>query len=116
MPKIQLKELTKDEITQAALSELRANGARVRKVYNGGFFAGRKRRNQVQPGWSDIPGYSRTGVHMECEVKTVNDKFSQDQIDRLNDLDECGGIALVAIQVGLTVEVIPWKQYKARYF
>jgi hypothetical protein len=108
--KIKIKQFTKDEITQDALTQLRLRGARVRKVHNVGYY--RQRRYQVEKGPADIQGYSQTGVHIECEVKTINDSFSGDQIKRLDDLEACGGIALIAIQTGLTVSLIPWKDAK----
>lgn len=105
---VKLKTLTKDEITQAALAELRANGARVRKVHN---VPVRRRQYQMEKGIPDICGYSQTGVAIECEVKADGDKLRPEQIIRLNDLNSCGGIALVAIQEGLTVKIIPFKEY-----
>jgi hypothetical protein len=107
------KDLTKDEITQSALRELRANGARVRKVHN--VSAYKKRRGQVEPGWPDIQGYSSMGVAILCEVKTLRDKLSSDQIAILNDLDYRGGISLIAIQKGLQVKVMTWKDYCANH-
>lgn len=107
--KLTASDLTKDEITQSALKELRANGARVRKVHNVGAY--KKRRGQVQSGWPDIQGYSKTGVALLCEVKSNGDKLSDEQIDILSDLDSKGGIALIAVQVGLQVKIIPWKKY-----
>ena len=107
------RDLTKDEITQSALTELRAQGCRVRKVHNVGAF--KKRRHQVEPGWPDIQGYSRTAVTILCEIKTIGDKFSPEQIERLDDLDKCGGISLVAFQHGFGVKVVPWKEAKIKY-
>lgn len=107
--KQKIPDLTKDAITQSALKELRANGARVHKTHN---IAGyKKRQYQVEKGVSDITGYSSQGVHIECEVKTVSDKFSHEQIVRLSDIDKCGGIALVAVQEGYQAKIIPWRTY-----
>jgi hypothetical protein len=102
--------LNKDVITQSAIAELKAKGFRARKVHNVGAY--RKRRNQVEPGWSDVQGYSRDGKALLCEIKTQGDKFSPEQIDRLDDLHQCGGVALVAVQKGLTVQLIDWLEYR----
>lgn len=106
--KLTASDLTKDQITQSALKELRANGARVRKVHNWG---AKKRRHQIEAGWADIQGYSRAGLAILCEVKTLKDKFSDEQIEILSDLDRKGGIALVAVQQGYQTKIIPWKKY-----
>jgi hypothetical protein len=111
--KIQVRPLTKDEIAQSAIAELTAKGYRVRKVFNGAAY--KKRANQVQKGWCDVGGYDRQGRHVECEIKTVNDRFSHEQIERLDDLDRCGGVALIALQMGTQVKVISWKEAKVIY-
>jgi hypothetical protein len=107
---MKIKDLTKDEITRSAITELTKQGGRVRKVHNGGAY--RKRKYQVEKGHVDIQGYSKEGICLYCEVKTIGDKFSKEQIEILDDLDKCGGISLVAIQVGTQVNVVPWNEYK----
>lgn len=107
---LSIPDLTKDQIAKSALSELRANGARVRKVHN--VSAYKKRRGQVEAGWPDIQGYSKTGVAILCEVKTKGDIMSEAQIQRLDDLKKCGGISLLAIQIGYQTEIIKWEDAK----
>jgi hypothetical protein len=102
-------ELTKDEITRSAITELTKQGGRVRKVHNVGAY--RKRRYQVESGWADIQGYTKDGKALLCEVKTLRDRLSDDQKEILSDLDKCGGVSLVAIQKGLTVYLMPWCDY-----
>lgn len=109
---LKIKALTKDEITQGALNELRSKGFRVRKVHNVGAY--KKRRYQVEPGWSDVQGYGRDGKALLCEIKTQGDKFSSEQRERLDDLCQCGGYSLVAVQKGLSVQLINWIEYKAK--
>ncbi len=87
--------LTKDQICKDALLKLKAGGARVRKVHN--VSAYKKRRGQVEPGWSDIQGYSSQGLIVLCEVKTENDRLSKEQIERLNDCHSCGGLCYIAV-------------------
>jgi hypothetical protein len=85
--------MNRSEITKSALEELTARGARVRQVHNVPI---RRRKNHVQPGWPDIQGYSREGVAILCEVKTENDKLSDEQIERLDDAYACNCICLIA--------------------
>ena len=69
-------------------------------------FIGRK-------GVADVIGYSReNGRIVMCEIKTVNDTFSKEQIDLLTDLHKCGGFALVALQEGVKIVVKPFVQVK----
>jgi hypothetical protein len=96
---MKVKALTKDQIAQDAILKLMARLARVRKVHNVGYYRGR--RNQVQRGQAIL-----------CEVKTKNDEFSKDQIERLQDLHNCGGVALVACQINYQVEILSWGDAK----
>lgn len=88
--------LTKDQICQDALLKLRANGARVRKVHN--VSAYKKRSGQVEKGWCDIQGFSFKGEHIECEVKTVNDRLRPEQKEILTELQNKGGLAYIATE------------------
>lgn len=108
--KLFIKELSKDFITQSALKELRANGARVRKVHNVPFNK-YKSKGQIEKGHADIQGWTKQGLILYCEVKTLADTFSDEQREILSDIDKKGGIALVAVQVGTQVKIIPWKTY-----
>lgn len=85
--------MNRSEITKHAIAELTLKKARVRQVHN---IPIRRRKYHVQPGWSDIQGYSFEGKAILCEVKTENDKLSDEQIDRLNDAYACGCITLIA--------------------
>lgn len=104
------KILTKGEITKSAITELKLRGANVWMQNNlavkGRKFIGRK-------GVSDIIGFNRVGLFVACEVKTINDHFSPDQILFLNEVKQSGGIALVATQQGGQVVIKEWnpKEY-----
>lgn len=100
--------LTKDEITRDAIIKLRAGGARVRKVHN--VSAYKKRKGQVEPGISDIEGYTAKGIIVMCEVKTENDKLSQPQIERLMDCTICGGLTLLATEKNGSTVLTPFKE------
>lgn len=93
--KIKIHELSASAITQKALEELEANGARVRRVNN---VAVGRRRHHIQPGWPDIQGYSRAGLIILCEVKKIGDTLKDAQTARLMDCKACGGLAMIATQ------------------
>lgn len=100
-----IKVLTKGEITKSALTELKLRGANVWAQNNlavpGRKFIGRK-------GVSDIIGFNRVGLFVACEVKTINDTFSADQIVFMNDIKKSGGIALIATQEFNQVVLKDW--------
>lgn len=90
------RELTKGEITKAAMSMLEQRNIDCWQQNNlavkGRKFIGRK-------GIGDVIGFHRlTGVFVACEVKTVNDRLSDDQKVFLTLLSIAGGIALLAKQ------------------
>lgn len=104
-----MKELTKGEITKSALTELKLRGVNCWAQNNlavpGRKFIGRK-------GVSDIIGFVRnTGLFVVCEVKTINDTFSDEQKEFLTEVKNAGGIALVATQVTLQVAIIGWDPF-----
>lgn len=102
-------ELSAASITSDALTMLRAQGARVRRVNN--VAAYRNRKNQVEPGHADIQGFSCKGVAIYCEVKKIGDTLSEEQKNILLDLEKCGGIALVATQVNGTTKIFKISEY-----
>jgi hypothetical protein len=101
--------LTKDRITHDVILTLKARGARVRKVHN--VSAYKKRRGQVEAGWTDIQGYSRNGVHIECEVKTIGDRLSPAQIERLKDCRDCGGFSYIATEKNGSIIIYDYNDY-----
>jgi hypothetical protein len=108
-----MKVLTKGEITKSALIELKLRGANCWMQNNlavpGRKFIGRK-------GVSDILGYVEKtnyyeikGTLLVCEVKTINDSFSDDQKTFLTEVKQAGGIALYATQELNNVVIKPWE-------
>lgn len=100
-----IKELTKGEIRESAITELTWRGYDVWKNNN---LAVRKRKFIGRLGVSDVIGITKDGRWVACEVKTINDRLSPDQITFLNDVKKAGGIALIACQVGNKVELKEW--------
>lgn len=75
-------ELNKSQITIDALNELTFRGC---KVWRNNNVAIRGRKFIGELGVPDIIGFHRTsGVAVYCEVKTINDRFSNEQIIFMN--------------------------------
>lgn len=87
--------LSANQLTQYAKLILTSKGCRVNRVNN---IPVRRRKNTIQKGWSDLQGYSRNGVYVACEIKTINDRLSIEQINRLNDIMDCGGLAYICTE------------------
>src|SRR5687768_6618909 len=101
-----MKVLTKGQITKSALTELKLRGANVWQQNNlavpGRRFIGRK-------GVPDIIGFvNATCLFVACEVKTIDDVFSDDQIVFMNEIKKAGGIALIATQEFNQVVLKDW--------
>jgi hypothetical protein len=101
-----IKELTKAAIRASALKELTWRGYDVWINNNlavpGRKFIGRR-------GVPDIIGITKDARWVVCEVKTLNDRLSPDQITFLNDIKKAGGEAYIAHQVGGQVELKEWE-------
>lgn len=92
---VAIKPLTKGKIRESAIKELTWRGYDV-WIQNNLAVKGRKFIGRL--GVSDVIGISKSGLWVACEVKTLNDRLSPDQIDFLNDVKKAGGIALIACQ------------------
>ena len=90
------RHFTASELTKYAIAELSALGCTVWRANNiaipGRKFIGKK-------GMSDIIGYDDGGCAVYCEVKTINDKLSQFQIDFMNDAMNAGCRVFVYSQI-----------------
>ena len=104
-----LKHYTASELTKYAIAELSAMGCTVWRANNiaipGRKFIGKK-------GMSDIIGYSDIGQSVYCEVKTINDKISEHQIDFLTDAMNSGCRAFICMQdkEGV-VKLMDWRRF-----
>ena len=87
--------MTAGQLTEAALKILRLRGCMVWRQNNirvpGRKFIGMK-------GMPDIIGHSQDGRAVYCEVKTENDRLSQEQIDFMDGAHRAG--CLVYMSVG----------------
>lgn len=90
------KDLTAGQITKVAMQILEARQCMVWRSNNlpvpGRKFTGLK-------GVPDICGFQRnTGLAVYCEVKTINDRFSEYQVDFLNRAKKAGCLTMVATE------------------
>lgn len=90
-----IKQLTKGFIRESAIKELTWWGHDVWKNNN---LAVRKRKFIGRLGVSDVIGITKDGRWVACEIKTLNDQLSPDQIDFINDVKKAGGEAYIACQ------------------
>lgn len=89
-------KLTKGDITEMALKELAYRNCEVWRENN---LAVRGRKFTGRKGKPDIIGYNRsTGLAVYCEVKTVNDFFSEAQEIFLACAKESGCLCLIATE------------------
>lgn len=102
-----VKDLTKAEIRTSAIKELTWRGHTVWIQNN---LAVKGRKFIGKRGQSDLIGYrNRDCVLVACEVKTINDRLSPDQITFLNDVKKAGGEVYIAQQGDNgRVELMEW--------
>lgn len=103
------KDLTKAQIRASAIKELTWRGYNV-WIHNN--LAVRKRKFIGRLGVSDVIGITKDGRWVACEVKTVNDKLSDDQIKFLNDIKTAGGIAYLAVDNNGHTQLREWEVKK----
>lgn len=90
-----IKELTKGEIRASAIKELQYRGVTCWKQNN---LAVRGRIFIGERGLPDVIGFTKTAVFVGCEIKTLNDRLSDEQKKFLTNLKKAGGVALIARQ------------------
>ena len=103
----EIKELSKAQIRASAIKMLTWSGYTVWVQNN---LAVRGRKFIGKRGQSYLLGFrNKDGFIVACEIKTLNDRLSDDQIDFLNDVKKAGGLAYLAIQSGTQVELREWE-------
>lgn len=105
-------QLTKGVIRASVIKELTWRGHTVWIQNN---IAVRKRKFIGRLGVADIIGISKDGRWVACEIKTLNDRLSKDQIDFLNDVKKAGGLVYIACQGNNgQVELREWEYQKVK--
>lgn len=90
-----MKQLTASQLTKDALMMLRAKNYFVWRQQNSSYG---NRRNIATKGVPDILGFDGSGKIVCCEVKTLNDRLSEEQREFLSKVKDSGGLALIANQ------------------
>lgn len=103
---VTIKPLSKSHIRASAITELTWRGHTVWRQNN---IAVRGRTFIGRLGVSDVIGITKDGRWVACEIKTLSDRLSDDQILFLNDIKKTGGEAYIAHQVGNRVELKEWE-------
>lgn len=101
------KELSANELTKWAKEYLATKKVRLNRVNN---VPVRRRRGTVEKGWADLQGYNSKGIYVAVEVKKIGDRLSDEQIKRLDDVTECGGVAYICTQEGQNPKLIAWTE------
>jgi hypothetical protein len=106
-----VKDLTKAHIRESAIKELTWRQCTVWVQNN---LAVRGRKFIGKRGQSDLIGFrNKDCVMVACEVKTINDRISPDQIKFLNDVKAAGGLSYIACQTPTgQVEIKEWEIQK----
>ena len=91
------REFSAAELTRWAKETFAKSGVRLNRVNN---IPIRRRKGTIEIGWSDLQGYSEIGIYVAVEVKKIGDKLSKAQIERLNDIIDCGALAFICTQQG----------------
>jgi|694.fasta_scaffold88581_3 hypothetical protein len=101
-----MKELTVSQITAEAIKTLESRFCFVWRQNN---LAVKGRTFNGLKGVPDIIGYNKfTGISVYCEVKTINDKMSQYQIDFMNKAKTSGCHCLIATESDGAVILKEW--------
>ena len=103
-------DLTASQLTKWAKDSLQLVGYRLNRVNN---IPVRRRKGTIEKGWSDLQGYNKYGIYVAIEVKTINDKLSPEQIDRLNDVMKCKGLALICTEEDNKPTLKLWTETKS---
>lgn len=104
-----IKELSAAHITHMAINMLTMDHVTCWRQPNN---VAKRRRGTVKKGIPDILGYDNSsGKMVACEVKKMGDILSDEQKEFLEELDFCGGKALIAHQVSTHVVLTPYIEY-----
>ncbi len=102
-------DISANDLTKWAKKSLEFIGFRLNRVNN---IPWGKRKGTVEKGWADLQGYDSTGKYAAIEVKKIGDKLSKEQIDRLQDIFNCGGIVYICTEKDGQPALIEWSKIK----
>ena len=102
-------ELSANELTQWSKEYAKRQNWRITRMNN---IPVRRRKGTVEKGWSDLIGYTDKGIFIAIEVKKIGDKLSIHQMERLDDVINCGGNAYICSEDDGQPLLIQWGETK----
>ena len=102
-------DISANDLTKWAKKNLEFAGFRLNRVNNIPYG---KRKGSIQKGWADLQGYSSEGIYTAVEVKKIGYKLSPEQMDRLKDIYECGGIVYICTEIDTKPTLVEWSKMK----
>ena len=102
-------DISASELTKWAKETLSKSGCRLNRVNN---IPVRRRKGTIEKGWADLQGYTSEGLYCCVEVKKIGDKLSIEQMNRLEDVMNCGGIAYICTEEEGQPLLIQWGETK----
>ena len=88
-------DISANELTKWAKEYAKELGWRITRLNN---IPVRRRKGTVEKGWSDLIGYTKEGKFIAIEVKKIGDKLSVEQMERLEDVLNCNGLAYICTE------------------
>jgi hypothetical protein len=102
-------DLTASYLTNWAKDYLQRNGCRLNRVNN---IPVRRRKGTIEKGWSDLQGYTAQGIYLAVEVKKKGDTLKAEQINRLEDIIMCNGLAFICTEINNKPALIDFKKFE----
>ena len=102
-------DISANDLTKWAKKNLEYAGFRLNRVNNIPYG---KRKGTIQKGWADLQGYNDQGIYAAIEVKKIGDKLSPEQMERLKDIYECGGIVYICTEIESKPALVEWSKMK----
>lgn len=102
-------ELTANELTKWVKEYAKNQNWRVTRMNN---IPVQRRKGIVERGWPDLIGYNEKGKFIGIEVKKIGDKLSIYQMERLDDIINCGGYAYICTEEDEQPLLIQWGETK----
>ena len=92
-----LAKIPEEVVIQQIKILIATSGLRLQRINTGCFKVGNRFIRTAQKGTLDFEGYDRTGrfIAIECK-RPVGGRLSPEQKARIDDINACGGVAIVA--------------------
>jgi hypothetical protein len=102
-------ELSANELTKWVKQYAKKQNWRITRMNN---IPVQRRKGTVEKGWPDLIGYTDKGKFIAIEVKKIGDKLSIYQMERLDDVINCGGYAYICTEEDEQPLLVQWGETK----